>query len=137
MPFAIKAHLRHLVVFANIICREGYERGKLYVRRRLLMELLYYIFLIFFIIFLNIALYLPGYFTVSEEEITENLRSLKRQSWFQQLLQDESHSKLIVHDKDVRNVIGKFNSKRIQVLFFQRRYEKRLQRVLQGKNNVG
>lgn len=101
------------------------------------MELLYYIFLIAFVIFLNIALYLPSYFTVSEEEITENLRLLKRQSWFQQLLQDERYNKLIVHDKDVRSVIGKFNSKRIQVLFFQRRYEKRLQRVLQGKNNVG
>lgn len=97
------------------------------------MELLYYIFLILFIIFLNVVLYLPSLFTVTEEEVTENIRSLKRQSWFQQLLQHEHYNKLIVHDTAVRRTIGKFNQKRIKMFFLQGYYEKKLHRVLRKK----
>lgn len=97
------------------------------------MELLFYILLILFVIFLNIALYLPSYFSVSEEDVTENIRLLRRQAWFQQLLQYDPYHALIVHDSEVRRTIGKFNKKRLEISFYQRRYEKRLHRIFAKK----
>lgn len=45
------------------------------------------------------------------------------------------YKQLIIHDKDVRKVIGKFNDKKIDKKFFRNRYRKKLQSILQQKLN--
>ncbi|WP_160162346.1 hypothetical protein [Oceanobacillus iheyensis] len=46
------------------------------------------------------------------------------------VLNDKEYKQLIVHDKDVREVIGKFDSKKIDKKLFQNRYRKKLQNIL-------
>ncbi|ALX47505.1 hypothetical protein [Lentibacillus amyloliquefaciens] len=99
------------------------------------MKLLFYILIFGFIVFLNLGLYLPSLLSVDEEDIGKNTNRLKKYKWFQELLSIEEYKQLIVHDKDVRRVIGKFNGKKIDKTFFQNRYRKKLQNTLQQKLN--
>lgn len=100
------------------------------------MKFLYYALMFGLIIFLNLGLYLPSLFAVDEEDIGRNTNRLKKYKWFQELLSDKEYKQLINHDKDVRKVIGKFNDKKIDKRFFQNRYRKKLQNVLQQKLNI-
>ncbi|MFD1336267.1 hypothetical protein ACFQ4N_11945 [Oceanobacillus iheyensis] len=99
------------------------------------MELLFYIFIFGLIVFLNLGLYLPSLMAVNEEDIGRNSSHLKKYKWFQELLNDKEYKQLIVHDKDVRAAIGKFDSKKIDKKLFQNRYRKKLQNIIQKKSN--
>ena len=99
------------------------------------MKLLFYILMFGLIVFLNLGLYLPFLLSVDEEDIGKNVSRLKKHKWFQELLSDKGFKQLIIHDKDVRKVIGKFNDKKIGKEFFQNRYRKKLQNILQKKLN--
>ncbi|MCF3943034.1 hypothetical protein [Oceanobacillus alkalisoli] len=99
------------------------------------MKLLFFVLLFGFILFLNLGLYLPSLMSVDEEDIGKNVSRLKKHKWFQELLSDKGFKQLIIHDKDVRKVIGKFNDKKIDKEFFQNRYRKKLENILQQKLN--
>ncbi|RYG71963.1 hypothetical protein EU245_12120 [Lentibacillus lipolyticus] len=99
------------------------------------MKLLFYVLMLGFIVFLNIGLFLPFVFSVDEDDIGKNIKRLKKYNWFQELLGDKDYKQLIIHDKDVRKVIGKFDDKKIDKKFFQNRYRKKLQNILQQKSN--
>jgi uncharacterized protein YktA (UPF0223 family) len=88
-----------------------------------------------FIVFLNFGLFLPS-LAVNEEDIGRNTNLLKKYKWFQELLNDKAYRKLIVHDNDVRKIIGKFNDKKIDKKCFQNRYQKRLQSILEQKSST-
>ena len=99
------------------------------------VKLLFYILVLGLLVFLNLGLYLPSLLAVDEEDIERNTNRLKKYKWFQELLRDKEYRQLIIHDKDVRKVIGKFNDKKIDKVFFQSRYRKKLQNILQQKLN--
>lgn len=99
------------------------------------MKLLFYILVFGLIVFLNLGLFIPSLLAVDEEDIGGNINRLKKYKWFQELLGDEKYKQLIVHDKDVRRVIGKFDDKKIDKNIFQNRYRKKLQNVLQQRLN--
>src|SRR5690625_1557549 len=99
------------------------------------MKILFYVLMLGLIVFLNLGLYLPSLLAVDEEDIGRNTNRLKKYKWFQELLGDKEYKKLINHDKDVRKIIGKFDDKKIDKKFFQNRYRKKLQNVLQQKLN--
>lgn len=99
------------------------------------MKLLFYIFMLGLIIFLNLGLFIPSLLSVSEEDIGKNINRLKKYKWFKELLDNEEYQQLIIYDRDVRKVIGKFNNKKIDKRFFQNRYRKKLQSILQHKLN--
>lgn len=94
------------------------------------MELLFYIFLLAFIIFLNIALYLPSLFNVDEDRIVYNIRLLKRQTWFQHILKNEDYQNLIIHNREVRRTIGTFNHKKMNSRCAQKRFKRKLKRTM-------
>lgn len=77
----------------------------------------------------NLAVYLP-FLKVDEEDIGRNIKHLKQHQWFQNYLSDEKFRELIVHHKDVRQCIGKFNSKKLKKQSYQKKYRKKLHKVL-------
>lgn len=99
------------------------------------MELIFYILLFAFIVFLNVGLFIPSLISVDEEAIGRNMRELKKYNWFKDLLQDDRYKQFIVHDKEVRKLIGKFNGKKIEEHHKQEKYRKKLQDLLQTKLN--
>lgn len=99
------------------------------------MKLLFYILIFGLIVFLNVGLYLPSLLAVDEEDIGRNTKRLKKHQWFQDFLSNDKYKDLIVHDQDVRKVIGKFNDNRIEGKLFEGMYRRKLQSVLQKKSN--
>lgn len=96
------------------------------------MEILLLLFIFALIVYVNIGDFFP-FLKVNEEDIGRNLNHLKKHHWFQKYLNDEAYRKLIIHDKDVRKVIGKFDSNKLSRDSNQRKYQKRLQKVLMNK----
>lgn len=139
---SVAAVLLIVVIFLNVITwivyrnkRQGrfeiknqvsYRR---FIWRRVKVDILFVLFLFVLIIYLNIGLYLP-FQKVDEKDIERNLRNLKKHQWFQNYLEDKKLRELIIHDKDVRKSIGKLNSKKIERNSYQKRCQKKLQRVL-------
>lgn len=105
----------------------------LYFRRGNL-KLIFYFFTLALIVFLNIGLYLP-FLKGDEEDICSNINRLKKYKWFQDLLNNKNYKELIVYDKDVRKVIGKFSGNKIDSKFFQNIYRKKLHNTLHQKSN--
>lgn len=99
------------------------------------MKILFSIFIFGLIVFLNLGLFLPSLLAVKEEDIGRNINHLKKYKWFQDLLNNQEHKQLIIHDKDVRRVIGTFDSKKMDKNFFQDRYRKKIQNIIQQKSN--
>lgn len=99
------------------------------------MELIGVLLLLAFVTFLNIALYIPSLITVTEEEITANMRKLKTYDWFQQLTEDETYKKLLTYNQKVRKMIGNFSTKKLDQPLYQRRYRKRLQTLLEEESS--
>jgi hypothetical protein len=99
------------------------------------VKLLFYVVLFGLIVLLNVGIYIPSLLAVNEEDIGRNINSLKKYNWFQDLLGNNVYHQLIVHDKDVRRVIGKFDNNRIDKNLFQNKYRKKLQSILQQKSN--
>lgn len=98
------------------------------------MHFLLYILLFSLIVFLNVGLYVPSLLAVDEENIGRNINRLKKYKWFQELVGDKEYKQLMIHDKDVRKVIGKFDDKKMNKRFFQNRYRKKLVEVVRKGN---
>ncbi|GAQ19774.1 keratin, type II cytoskeletal 2 oral-like [Oceanobacillus picturae] len=47
---------------------------------------------------------------ITEEDIENNLESLKHNEWFQDFLHDEKYNKLILNNTNVRRVIGSIDT---------------------------
>ncbi|ERI10022.1 hypothetical protein, partial [Aneurinibacillus aneurinilyticus] len=77
------------------------------------MDIILYFLLPIILISLNLAIYIP-FLKVDEEDIGRNLKHLNKYQWFQNYLNDEKYRELIIHNKDVRRVIGKFNSDKLE-----------------------
>lgn len=70
---------------------------------------------------------------VTPEEIDENMRLLKKNCWFQKLLRNEKERDLIIHNKDVRYVIGSLNTDRLKRNSHKDHYRKKIRKVLDKK----
>ncbi|MBB4823243.1 hypothetical protein HNO89_000461 [Sporosarcina luteola] len=78
---------------------------------------------------LNFAAYIP-FLRVDEQEIGRNIQQLKRHQWFQDFLNDEQYRKLIIHNKDVRQTIGKFKTSKLSKDAYNSKCQKKLSKVL-------
>jgi len=74
---------------------------------------------------------------VKEEDICENMAILKEIEWFQVYLQDNEYRTLIIHDEDVRNVIGRFRSNKLEKDPNHFPYQKKMYDIIQKKSGVG
>ncbi len=92
------------------------------------MDILFLLFIFFLIVYVNIDDFLP-FLKINEEDIGRNLNHLKKHHWFQSYLNDEVYRELIIHDKGVREAIGKFKSNKLSRDSYQRKCQKRLQKV--------
>lgn len=95
--------------------------------------MLLYLFMFGLIVFLTLGLYIPSLTSVTTEQISSNIHFLKRYSWFKKMLNNDDYNKLIVHDNDVRQLIGKLNNRKMKYSFYQKRYRKKLQNILHEK----
>lgn len=80
---------------------------------------------------LNLAAYLP-FLAVDEEDISKNMRQLKKDHWFQLLLTDDKYREQIVHNHKVRQTIGRMNTKKLQKESYNFRCQNKLKYVLQA-----
>lgn len=94
-----------------------------------MLEVLLLLFIFTLIVYVNIGDFLP-FLEANEEDIGRNLNHLKKYHWFQNYLNDEAYRELIIHDKSVRKAIGKFKSNKLSRDSYQRKYQKRLHKIL-------
>lgn len=85
--------------------------------------------------FISIISFAPFWPDVTEEDIGKNIEVLKKYEWFQKYLKNDTFKKLIIYDRDVRDVIGEFNSHKIIKDSYHYKCEKRLRKVLLNKAN--
>nr|WP_283775158.1 hypothetical protein [Bacillus zhangzhouensis] len=77
----------------------------------------------------TLALYIP-FLQVDEEEISRNAVHLKKYSWFQALLNDQTFRELIIYNQDVRRVIGRFKTDKLHHKRYNIRCERKLLQAL-------
>jgi len=70
---------------------------------------------------------------VTEEEIEKNINFLKIYQWFQDYLNNGKFESLIMKDKDVRFVIGKVNSEKMNKNGYNKKQQGKIQKVLLKK----
>ena len=80
--------------------------------------------------FLNLAVYLP-FFKPDEEDISRNINTLKKYEWFNKYYENEQYVQLMIHNKNVRKMIGCLNTKKIANPKYQSFYQKKLDKILQ------
>ncbi|MBM7586546.1 tmRNA-binding protein [Bacillus pakistanensis] len=78
---------------------------------------------------LNLIVYLP-FRKVQQEDIVRNINHLTKYEWFQNFIKEEQYRKLIIHDKDVRKLIGKFNNKKMERNSYRLKCQEKLYRIL-------
>ncbi|MGE7624380.1 hypothetical protein ACQKMD_15405 [Viridibacillus sp. NPDC096237] len=81
---------------------------------------------------LNLVIYLP-FFRPDEEDISKNIEVIKKQNWYMSLLEDAELKRLIVHDKDVRQIIGRFNNEKLSRKSYQIKCQHKIEEALKGK----
>jgi hypothetical protein len=68
---------------------------------------------------------------VTEEEIAKNIKFLQEYEWFQEYLNDIKFENLISEHKDVRYVIGKFDTEKMRKnTEYRIKYQKKIQKVI-------
>ncbi|MGX9292162.1 hypothetical protein ACSLGF_13385 [Bacillus sp. A015] len=77
----------------------------------------------------TLALYIL-FLQVDEEEISRNAAHLKKYSWFQALLNDQTCRELIIYDQDVRRVIGQLKTNKLHKKRYNLRCERKVQQAL-------
>ncbi|WP_240378006.1 hypothetical protein [Bacillus piscicola] len=97
------------------------------------MKVIFYLFVFAVVVFVNIGGFIP-FLKVDEEDIERNIKHLKRQQWFQNYLNDEKYRELIIHNKDVRLVIGKFKNNKLGRVSYQEKCQEKLHKTL--LNNI-
>ena len=72
---------------------------------------------------------------VTQKDIERNIEQLKERSWFQYYLKNEKYRGLIQDDKDVRHLIGKFNTKKLgRDSSYHEKCHDKLERMLEKKS---
>ncbi|MEZ2717817.1 hypothetical protein C2I17_07045 [Niallia circulans] len=84
---------------------------------------------------LNLAVYIP-FLKVDEEDVCRNVKHLKKHQWFQNYLNVEEYRGLIIHDKDVRQCIGKFKSSKLHNHSYQNKCQEKLYKALLKNGNI-
>lgn len=79
---------------------------------------------------LNIAAYLP-FLAVDEEDISKNMRQLKKYHWFQILLNNDKYREQIIHNHKVRQTIGRMNTQKLYKKTYNAKCQNRLHSMLQ------
>lgn len=82
--------------------------------------------------FLNLFVFLP-FIKVNEEDIGKNMRSLNKQSWFQQLLTNDKFRNLIVYDREIREFIGKCKANKLNKDKYTAMFHRKLHKLLVKK----
>ena len=77
----------------------------------------------------NLVLYIP-FLQVDEDDISRNAAQLKKYSWFQALLSDQTFRELIIYDQEVRRVIGRFKTDKLHHKRYNIRCERKLLQAL-------
>ncbi|KIL09818.1 hypothetical protein [Bacillus safensis] len=78
----------------------------------------------------SLAVYIP-FLQVDEEDISRNAVHLKKYSWFQALLHDQTCRELIIYDLGVRRLIGRFKTEKLHKKRYNLRCERKLLQALQ------
>ncbi|NEU29245.1 hypothetical protein GN156_00405 [bacterium LRH843] len=71
---------------------------------------------------------------ISEEKIDKNIKFLKRYEWFQEYFGNEQYKKLITENDDVRYIIGKLNTDKMEKVSYQKKYKKKIAKLLLKKS---
>ena len=78
---------------------------------------------------LNFSVYYP-FFTPDKEDISKNIRTLKRYEWFNAYAQHEQYAQLIIHHPKIRKMLGSLHTKRVANPKYQAYYKKKIDNVL-------
>lgn len=70
---------------------------------------------------------------ISEDDIGRNMRTLKKKDWFQQFLTNAKFRNLIIYDRDIRRLIGRCNTKRLETKIYDRLFRRKLHKRLVKK----
>ena len=90
-------------------------------------------------IFLNIISIIsfsPFITNVTEDDISKNITQLKKNKWFKDLLQDHRFRQFIIHDREIRTVIGEFNSDTLMKNPYRKRYKRKIMRAFRYKKII-
>ncbi|WP_163530074.1 hypothetical protein [Halobacillus ihumii] len=79
---------------------------------------------------ISVITFSPPIPDVTEEDICENIRFLKKNEWFRRDLKHPESRKMIVSNKDVRFAIGKLNTKRLKRNPYKYKYQRKIQKVM-------
>ncbi|KAB8139193.1 hypothetical protein F9U64_02050 [Gracilibacillus oryzae] len=79
----------------------------------------------------SLAAYLP-FLAVDEEDIARNIKQLKKHQWFQECLSDSKYRRLIIHNQEVRQAIGKLKSNKIGKESYNEKCQKKIRNILQN-----
>ncbi len=67
---------------------------------------------------------------VTEDDITENINYLKKQSWFQEYLENDRFRHVIIYDQKVRDFIGKLKTSKLKKDRYVYKTEHKLHKLL-------
>lgn len=81
-------------------------------------------------------LILPYQKQVTEDEITTNVRLLKQNEWFNNLLSLPSYQQFIIHDREIRMTIGHFSTSKLTRKPNHPRFKRKLLRALKRKQII-
>lgn len=82
--------------------------------------------------FFSILLF-ASFMKVDEEDIGNSIRSLKKESWFQQFLTNDKFRDLIVYDEEIRTFIGKCNPNHLNKNRYANAFRRKLHKLLVKK----
>lgn len=77
-------------------------------------------------------MYVP-FLKPDEEQITKNIKKIKKRNWYKVLLENDEYRKLIIYNKDVRTVIGRFKTEKLNQQNYQMKCQRKLEAILNKK----
>lgn len=91
------------------------------------MKTLFYLLIFAIVVFIN--LYSPSLRNY-EEDISENLKYLKKQQWFLDYLNQENYYDFIIQNKRVRKTIANFKTRKLHRKSYLMKCQNKLHKVL-------
>ncbi|AYB38941.1 hypothetical protein [Brevibacillus laterosporus] len=82
--------------------------------------------------FLNLLMYVP-FLKPDEEQITKNIKKIRKCNWYKVLLENDEYRKLIIYNTDVRTVIGRFKTEKLNQQNYQMKCQRKLEAILNKK----
>ena len=84
---------------------------------------------------LNLSFYL-SFLKPDEEDVSRNIRALKKYEWFEGYYENEQYKQLIIHNRKVRMKLGNFNTKKVENSKYQSFYKNKIDKVLRKQSNA-